>query len=134
MDFEAVIKAFKKDYLFNHVVKFIVQRAKFLTENELQHMKVDMISLMNIFKLYAIHFITEQAVLVMEISKKKKKKKRVANPQNDDADSDFSDYSDQDFSDLLSNTQIEQNIKIVYDRINELMNPIDNERLKVDSI
>jgi hypothetical protein len=35
---------------------------------------------MNIFKLYAIHFITQQAMLVMEISKKKKKKKRVANP------------------------------------------------------
>lgn len=67
-------------------------------------MKVDLISLMNIFKLYAIHFITEQAMLVMDISKKKKKKKRVSNPQNDDADSDLTDYSDQECDDFLSNT------------------------------
>lgn len=90
---------------------------------------------MNMYRLYAIYFITQQAIKVSEVLKKKKHKQKTGNPQNDDAhDSDMTDYSDSDFNDLLSNQQIEQNIKIFYDRINELMNPIEPERLKVDSV
>ena len=45
-----------------------------------------------------------------------------------------SDYSDSDFQDLLSNKQIEENIKVFFDRMHELVNPIDEQRLKLDSV
>ena len=36
-----------------------------------------------------------------------------------------SDYSDTDFQDLMSNKQIEENIRVFFDRMHELVNPID---------
>lgn len=79
VDFDKVIASFQKNFLFAHAVKFIVSRAKFLEEKDLQHMKADMKSVMNIYKLYAIHFITQQAVNVSEMTKKKSKKKNANN-------------------------------------------------------
>jgi hypothetical protein len=35
---------------------------------------------------------------------------------------------------LLSQQQIKADIKVFYDRMHEIMNPIDRERLKVDSV
>lgn len=99
------------------------------------HLKGDLYSLLEIYKLYAVHFITQQAVSVSEMLRKRKRKSRAGNPQNDDAeDSDFTDYSDGDFNDLLTSHQIEHNIKVFYDRIHELINPIEHERLKLDSV
>ena len=40
-------------------------------------------------------------------------------------DAEDSDYSDSDFQDLMSNKQIEENIKVFFDRMHELVNPID---------
>ena len=45
-----------------------------------------------------------------------------------------SDYSDSDFQDLMSNKQIEENIRVFFDRMHELVNPIDQQRLKLDSV
>ena len=100
------------------------------------HLKSDPISLLEMYRLYALHFITQQAVNVNEMFKKKRKrKKRTGNPQNDEAfDSEITDYSDTDFNDLLTSHQIEHNIKVFYDRIHELVNPIEYERLKIDGV
>jgi hypothetical protein len=46
----------------------------------------------------------------------------------------MTDYSEQDFSDMHSNEEIEQNMKVFYDRMHELINPIEHERLKLDSV
>jgi len=46
----------------------------------------------------------------------------------------MTDYSEQDFTDMHSNEEIEQNMKVFYDRIHELINPIEHERLKLDSV
>ena len=40
-------------------------------------------------------------------------------------DSDHSEYCDDDFKDLMSKSQVEKSIKIFYDRLRELINPID---------
>lgn len=48
--------------------------------------------------------------------------------------SDQSDYCEDDFQDLMSTKQIEQSIKVFYDRLKELINPIDELRLKLDSV
>ena len=34
----------------------------------------------------------------------------------------------------MSNQQIEQSIRVFFDRMHELINPIDPERLKLDSV
>ena len=34
----------------------------------------------------------------------------------------------------MSNKQIEENIRVFFDRIHELVNPIDQQRLKLDSV
>jgi len=44
------------------------------------------------------------------------------------------DYSDTEFTDLMDQKKIQQDIKMFFDRLNELMNPIEKERLKVDSV
>jgi hypothetical protein len=49
-------------------------------------------------------------------------------------ENDDSDYCDDDFKDLMSIKQIQQSIKVFYDRLKELMNPIDEDRLKLDSV
>jgi hypothetical protein len=46
----------------------------------------------------------------------------------------MTDYSEQDFSEMHSSEEIEQNIKVFYDRMHELINPIEHERLKLDSV
>ena len=51
-----------------------------------------------------------------------------------DSDGGGSDYSEDDFKDLMSVQQIEQSILVFYDRLKELMNPIDADRLKLDSV
>jgi len=38
-DFENVIKVFPKSYLYTNAVKFIVSRAKFISEPDLQYLK-----------------------------------------------------------------------------------------------
>lgn len=79
-----------------------------MTEDDLQQLKTDLPSLLEMYRLYAIHFITQQAINVSEMLKKRKRKNKAANPQNDEGqDSEMTDYSDQDFTDLLSNKQIE---------------------------
>ena len=44
------------------------------------------------------------------------------------------DYSDGEFEGLLTQHKIKAEIKVFYDRIQELLNPIDRERLKLDSV
>jgi len=34
----------------------------------------------------------------------------------------------------MSNKQIEENIRVFFDRMHELVNPIDQQRLKLDSV
>lgn len=34
----------------------------------------------------------------------------------------------------MSNKQIEENIRVFFDRMHELLNPIDAQRLKLDSV
>lgn len=51
-----------------------------------------------------------------------------------DDDGDISDYTEDDFKDLLSKKQIEQSINVIYSRLKELINPIDEQRLRLDSV
>ena len=52
----------------------------------------------------------------------------------DNQASDASDYSDEDFKDLLTNEKIQQSLKEFFDRLKELINPIRDERLQLDTV
>lgn len=70
-------------------------------------MKDDALMLLNIFRLYQLHHVTSQLVILGTIARKYKVK-NVALPDSflgrDDAgdDSEHSDYCDDDFKDLMS--------------------------------
>lgn len=49
-------------------------------------------------------------------------------------DNESDDYSDSEFTDLMDKKKIQQDIRQFYDRFNELMNPIESERLSIDSV
>jgi hypothetical protein len=95
--------------------------------------------LANIYRLYSIFYLTKQLVAVGIIGKKYGEK-NIALPSDQlgqgggEESEEMSDYSEGDFQDLMSVKQIQQSIKVFYDRLKELINPIDEERLKLDSV
>lgn len=102
------------------------------------HMKDDGLLLVNLFRLYSLHNVTQQLVTLGALVKKYKVKNvallgGLMDRGNDD-DSGQSDYNEDDFKDLMSLQQVQQSIKVYYDRLKELINPIDEERLKLDSV
>ena len=44
------------------------------------------------------------------------------------------DYKEDDFKDLMSLKEQQQSIKVFYDRLQELINPIDPLRLELDTV
>lgn len=110
-----------------------------MNEQNLIHLKDDSATLLQIFRLYSLHHVTKQLVNLGTVARKYHVK-NVALPgslldkENADDDGNESDYCADDFKDLLSIKQIQQSIKVFYDRLKELINPIDEERLKLDSV
>jgi hypothetical protein len=56
----------------------------------------------------------------------------VQNREDDDGE--LTDYTEEDFKDLMSQQQVLQSIKVYFDRLKELINPIDDQRLQLDSV
>ena len=54
--------------------------------------------------------------------------------ETEEGEDDVSDYCEDDFKDLLSKKEIQQSIQGIYSRLLELTNPIDEKRLKMDSV
>lgn len=90
------------------------------------------------YRLYSLHHVTKQLILLGSTARKYKIKDVKSLPPSlldkDGAESEHSDYTDDDFKDLMSIKQIQQSIKVFYDRLKELINPIDEERLRLDSV
>lgn len=109
----------------------------YVTESHLIHFKDDSQTLINMFRLYSVHHVTKQLVQLGAIARKYSVK-GIALPgsilEKEGDENDDSDYCDDDFKDLMSIKQIQQSIKVFYDRLKELMNPIDEDRLKLDSV
>ena len=91
------------------------------------------------YRLYSLHHVTKHLVQLGAIARKyavrgvalpgSMLEKEGGGDENED-----SDYCDDDFKDLMSIKEIQQSIKVFYDRLKELMNPIDEERLKLDTV
>ena len=44
----------------------------------------------------------------------------------EDEDAELTDYTEEDFKDLMSQQQVLQSIKVYFNRLKELINPIDD--------
>jgi hypothetical protein len=57
-------------------------------------------------------------------------------PEIDDGEltSDSEDYKESDFEELMSKNQIERSILEQFNKLKEIMNPIDEDRLKCDAV
>ena len=101
-------------------------------------LKDDSSTLISMYRLYQLHHVTKQLVYLCAIARKYQVR-GIALPQSHvknegNNDNEDSDYCDDDFKDLMSIKQIQQSIKVYYDRLRELMNPIDEDRLKLDTV
>jgi len=96
----AVIDFFPKKLFYEQASKFILAHSKFVKEADIFNLKGDSVTMMNLYKITAIHYITQQALNVGQRAESKKKRKQKT---DDDYGSDFTDYSDEDFKDLMSN-------------------------------
>ena len=110
----------------------------YLPEQRLIMIKDDTTTLISMYRLYQLHHVTKQLVQLGAIARKYGVR-GVALPQSHvknegNNDNEDSDYCDDDFKDLMSIKQIQQSIKVYYDRLRELMNPIDEDRLKLDTV
>lgn len=137
-DMAAVIKSLQPDLFWNDCLKFLSDDNKYIGADSLILVKEDQLTLANMYRLYSIYYLTKQLVLVGNIGKKYGEK-NIALPseqltQDAGEQSDSSDYSESDFQDLMSVKQIQQSILVFQNRLKELMNPIDEQRLELDSV
>lgn len=95
--------------------------------------------MINIYKLFFL-FNTTQQLIDLGFYASKYKVKGVALPgqilvqDGGDDNAEQKDYTEDDFRDLKTVKQIQQSIKVFYDRLSELINPIDEQRLNLDSV
>ena len=130
-DMQKAIDSFTSKVFYEQIKSFLCTKGYVLEEN-LILLKQDPHTMLNLYRIYGIHYCVYQQDSLVEKLKQKKKKKHKG--PKDPAELDESDYSDEDFTDLMSNQQIEQSIRVFFDRMHELINPIDSERLKLDSV
>ena len=139
IDMELVVHSFANNAFYKEAREFLCVQGKFMQEGHLIHLKEDPKTILSLYRMFMLHYRTNQMNTIDKKPMHKKPKKLSGSRAqsvaslDDGADVD-SDYSETDFSDLLSNKQIEENIKVFFDRMHELINPIDQGRLKLDSV
>ena len=104
-----------------------------MSTTDLGYLKEDGRTLISLYRLYSLAHATRQLSTLGAFAKKYKvsniKTLAPSMLDHNGIDSEHSDYCEDDFKDLMSVQQIEQSIKIFYDKLKELMNPIDSDRL-----
>lgn len=130
-ELQRIVTGMESAEFWQECKRFLVDRGYIKPQN-LMHLKEDTFSLINLYRLHACHYVTSQ-ILALQI-KAKSKDKAFADPEAGQQSEEGSDYKDEDFQDLMSKKQIERNIQEIYNRLKELINPIDEERLKLDSV
>ena len=139
LDMELVIHSFANNAFYKEAREFLCVQGKFMQEGHLIHLKEDPKTILSLYRMFMLHYRTNQMNTIDKKPMHKKPKKLAGSRTHSaaslgDGANEDSDYSESDFSDLLSNKQIEENIKVFFDRMHELINPIDQGRLKLDSV
>lgn len=143
-----IIQRLEVETIWNCTHRFLCQNSScYLDSESLRHIKDDPATLIKIFRLYQMYQITSNLVGLGLMARGQFKVKNLGMPisllgkesehknirgGNDDSDDD--DYSEDDFLHLMSLQQKEESIKVYYDRLKELINPIDVGRLGLDSV
>ena len=132
-----VTRDLDRETLWLNVSEF-VNKHGYATQANLLHIKDDAMTLVNLYRLYALYHCTRQLFQLGQLAKKHKVSGVNTLPRStldkEGEESEHSDYCEEDFKDLMSIKQIQQSIKVFYDRLKELINPIDEQRLKLDSV
>jgi hypothetical protein len=95
---QKVVEAFGFHEFYDHIKKFLVTQGRFITDDKLIHMKEDPLSMLYLYKLYMLQFITQRMTYMeKKFSTRQRKKLRphTSHPLIDEKDE--SDYSDGDF-------------------------------------
>jgi len=87
---------------------FLCVKNKFVSEKNLVHLKQDPMTLLNLYKIYSVHYITTKLFQIQVKNKKREKESEEAKDNVEKMDmqgynSEQSDYSDSDFTELMSN-------------------------------
>ena len=139
-DMELVVHGMSSSSFHREAREFLVAKGKYMTDEHLIHLKEDPKTILSLFRIFMLQYKTTiMATIDKAVAPRKKSaggKQKPAKPvkpmartasglSNYNEKEEESDYSDDDFQDLLSNKQIEENIKVFFDRMHELINPID---------
>ena len=117
---------------------FLVREHNFIPESNLFYLKDNQVMLVELFRLYYMHHVNTQLNRLSTLSRQ-----YAASADNQlhprgsaeaDRVSEESDYNEDEFSDLRSSAQVQKSIRLFTDRLKELINPIDPQRLDLDSV
>ena len=117
---------------------FLVREHNFIPESNLFYLKDNQVMLVELFRLYYMHFVNTQLNRLSTLSRQ-----YAASADNQlhprvsaeaERVSEESDYNEDEFSYLRSSAQVQKSIRLFTDRLKELINPIDPQRLDLDSV
>lgn len=128
-DLIKVVEQLDSELIWQDCFKFLAVDNQFVPQQNMIHIKDDAPILLNVYRLYQIHYVTS---LLTHLGQTARKFKifNVALPEgfigrDGQEDTEQSDYCEDDFKDLMSQQQVQQSIKIFFDRLKEILNPID---------
>ena len=118
---------------------FLVKEHNFIPESNLFYLKDNQVMLVELFRLYYMHYVNTQLNRLSTLSRQyAASADNQLNPRVEAAEADRvseeSDYNEDEFSDLRSSAQVQKSIRLFTDRLKELINPIDPQRLDLDSV
>ena len=133
--------------IWNCTQRFLCHNSSYLDGESLRHIKDDPATLIKVFRLYQMYQITSNLIGLGLMARGQFRLKNLGMPisllgkepehrsiRGCNDDSDYEDYSGDDFSYLMSSKEKEDSMKAYYDRLKELINPIDTDRLDLDSV
>ena len=142
-----IMQRLEVDTIWNCTHRFLCQHSSYLDGESLRHIKDDPATLIKVFRLYQMYQITSNLIGLGLMARGQFRLKNLGMPisllgkepehrniRGGNDDSDYEDYSEDDFSYLMSSQQKQDSMKVYYDRLKELINPIDIDRLGLDSV
>lgn len=141
LDTAEIWSAFSHFLERNQQANTIHSEKVYCLQGNLMHLKDDPVTMVTLYKLYNLHATVNELVQLGFIGRKYGQKdcglaQSLLDKEHagDEAEEAGKDYTEEEFKDLLSQKQIEQSFKVYYDQLKELINPISEERLKLDSV
>lgn len=111
----------------NECNRFMVFKG-YVDADNIWHLSDDLDSLINLYKMHAIYFTTSQMLVLQTFVTSKVRRLfldlgEIGNDNNLAEESE--DYKETDFRELMSKNQIQQSIQDQFNKLQEIINPID---------